>query len=403
MTSCVAPVLRILASISLLAVAGCTFLPNDGPLGSSINSGAAAAKVGSEAGENLPYAVVDLRTSIVRVIPAHGPSRLNRSFGLGKGRPPVTKITIGDTILVTIFESAEGGLFLTAGQVGRTGNYVQIPAQTVDSSGSIYVPFAGNVKVTGRTLSEVSREIEGKLQARAIEPKVVVSIQSREDNRVSVLGEVGNPTQVPININGDRVLDVIAKAGGIKNPGYESYVQISRGGHTEAVYFDAIVDNSKENIYVKPNDTVYVYREQQSFVALGAFAGDQQIISRKIPFETASLNLAEAIGKAGGLNDVKADPNQVLIFRLEERRSLEKMGVNLENIPNSYAIVPTIYRASLRDPSIMFTAQSFRMRDKDVVYVADAGSAELSKFLKVAAEVAGTVAIADATARLVNY
>jgi polysaccharide export outer membrane protein len=398
------PLLKSATAIVALFLGGCTFISDDGPQSNRIAGSATALSTTATSDTITDYALVDLTGQVISVIPAHGPSRLNSSFGLGKGAPPVTKIVIGDTIVVTIFESAEGGLFLTAGQIGRTGNFVQIPAQTVDSSGTIYVPFAGKIKVTGRTLGQVSADIEGKLQSRAIEPKVVVSIQSREDNRVSVLGEVGAPTQVPININGDRVLDVIAKAGGIKNPGYESYVKLTRGSRTESVYFDALVDNASENIYVRPNDTIYVYKQPQSFVALGAFDESRLVDNRTIEFGAETLNLAEAIGKSGGLNDNKADPRQVLIYRVEERRTLEKMGVDLSTFAPGDQLIPVIYRANLRDPSMMFAAQVFRMRDKDVMFVANAGSVELGKFLKVIGEIGAASLITTGAVRAIdNY
>lgn len=386
----------------LLIVTGCTAIPTNGPGSLSISKKATTSSVSPSDEVIADYALVDLSGEVISVMPAHGPSRFNTSFGLGKGAPPVTKIVIGDTIVVTIFESAEGGLFLTPGQVGRTGNFVQIPAQTVDSSGSIYVPFAGTVRVAGRTLSQVSQEIEKNLQGRAIEPKVVVSIQSREDNRVAVLGEVGTPSQVAININGDRVLDVIAKAGGIKHPGYESFVKLTRGDNSESVYFNAIVDSPDENIYVRPNDTLYVYKEPQSFVVFGAFDESSLVNSKRIPFEAESVSLAEAIGKGGGLNDNRANPSQVFIYRAEERKTLERMGIDLSNFPASDEIIPVIYRANFRDPSMMFAAQVFRMRDKDVIYAANAGTVELSKFLRVVSEVAVTASVVDGTGRMLS-
>lgn len=386
-------------AILATALAGCNFVPNDGPGGMQFRRSATAIDAMPRDEIVSDYALVDVSGHVLSVIPAHGPARLNASFGLGKGAPPVTKIVVGDTIVVTIFESAEGGLFLTPGQVGRTGNFVQIPSQTVDSSGSIYVPFAGTIKVNGRTLAQVSNDIEKKLQGRAIEPKVVVSIQSREDNRVSVLGEVGSPAQVPININGDRILDVIAKAGGIKHPGYESYVKLSRGGHSEAVYFNAIVGSSRENIYVKPNDTLYIYREPQSFVVLGAFDESRLINSRRILFEAESVSLAEAIGKGGGLNDNRVDASQVFVYRAEERETLREMGIDLSRFSADARIIPVIYRANFRDPSMMFAAQMFKMRDKDVIFAANAGAVELSKYLKVVTEIAGTTLVVDGAAR----
>ena len=395
------PILKwSIAAFSTILLAGCAYLPSDGALGGRVDNAALTSKTVSQDELFTGLALVDLSADVIERIPGHGPSKLNSSFGLSKGSPPLTKIVIGDTIVITIFESAEGGLFLSAGQVGRTGNYVQIPAQTVDSSGSIYVPFAGNVKVIDRTLSQVGSEIERKLQDRAIEPKVVVSIQSREDNRVSVLGEVGSPSQIPININGDRILDVIAKAGGIKHPGYESYVKLTRAGKSESVYFNAITENAQENIYVRPDDTIYVYREPLSFVALGAFGGDSQFTSRRIPFESETVSLVEAVGKSGGLNDNKADARQVFVYRLEERSALSNMAVDLSGFPQGAPLIPTVYRVNFRDASMLFGAQLFKMRDKDVLYAANAGSVELSKFLSVIRDLGSTALITRATGNI---
>jgi polysaccharide export outer membrane protein len=43
--------------------------------------------------------------------------------------------------------------------------------------------------------------------------------------------------------------------------------------------------------------------------------------------------------------------------------------------------VPVIYRLDFNKPESFFLSQSFQMRDKDVIYVANHPAAELSKFL----------------------
>ena len=44
-------------------------------------------------------------------------------------------------------------------------------------------------------------------------------------------------------------------------------------------------------------------------------------------------------------------------------------------------LIPVVYRLTMRDPKTYFLARSFKMRDKDVLYVANASGAELQKFL----------------------
>src|ERR1041385_8781968 len=67
-------------------------------------------------------------------------------------RPPAPVLFgIGDTVAVTIFEAAAGGLFIPIEAGVRPGNFVQLPNQTIDNDGNISVPYAGTIKAAGRT------------------------------------------------------------------------------------------------------------------------------------------------------------------------------------------------------------------------------------------------------------
>jgi polysaccharide export outer membrane protein len=64
--------------------------------------------------------------------------------------------------------------------------------------------------------------IVNNLKPRAIEPQAVVALVDQRASSVSVLGEVNTPTRFPANASGERLLDAIARAGGPRNPGYET-------------------------------------------------------------------------------------------------------------------------------------------------------------------------------------
>ena len=85
-----------------------------------------------------------------------------------------------------------------------------------------------------------------------------------------------------------------------------------------------------------PGDTLYVFREQQKFVALGALGtvGQTQGLTAQFAFEQERLSLNEAVAKAGGLLDARANPGQVFLYRVEYREALEKMGVGLGKFPS---------------------------------------------------------------------
>jgi polysaccharide export outer membrane protein len=134
---------------------------------------------------------------------------------------------IGDVVNVSIFEAAGGGLFLP--ETSRAGA-ATIPPQQVDRSGNVTVPYAGVIRAVGRTTTEVQNEVEEKLKSRAIEPQAVVSIADQRSNQITILGEVGAPAKIPVEPAGTRLLSALARAGGAKNPAFETIITIQRGG-----------------------------------------------------------------------------------------------------------------------------------------------------------------------------
>lgn len=370
-----------------VALSGCDTLPRSGPDDGSIEGGATASLRAEHDVSALQYVLVDIATGVLDYLTDPGPGSLFGSFGGGRGPSPELQIGTGDVIQVSIFESSAGGLFVPSDAGSRPGNFVTLPQQTVDKSGFISVPYAGLVKAGGRTLSQVQRDIEQRLVNRAIEPQAVVALIEQRSNQVTVVGEVGSPQKLTLHAGGDRILDVIAKAGGIRWPGYETFVTLQRGGRKATIYFNTLVTNPAENIFAVPGDTVYVYREQRSFLAFGASG-----LIGQFKFEQERLALADAVGKAGGLKDDRADPRQVFLYRLEDRRVLEKMGVDLSRFPADKTKIPAVYRTSFRDPSSFFVAQKFPIRDADIIYVSNADQVELFKFLTLVTGVTGATA-----------
>jgi polysaccharide export outer membrane protein len=378
-----------------LTAVGCTALPTSGPSSRRIVEGAAASLTSDPNNIVFNYSLLDINRVVLDNVPAVGPESFFRSFGNRRGPPAAIRVGVGDVVQVSIFESSAGGLFIPAEAGARPGNYVTFPPQMVDRGGTLSVPFAGEVEAAGRSLHDIQRDIEKKLSKRAVEPQAVVSLTEQNANEVSVVGEVvAAANKFKIRANGERVLDMLSKAGGFKYPGYELFVTLQRGKQKTTVYFPTLVNNPNENIYVAPGDTIYVYREQQKFVAVGALAsvGQTSGVTGLFAFDQERLSLNEAVAKAGGLMDNRANPAQVFLYRMERRETLEAMKVNLAKFPREQKLIPTIYRANFRDPSSFFFAQSFPMRHKDIIYVTNADAVELAKFLDFLRTITSTVA-----------
>lgn len=384
----------LLCALTAAQLSACSALPASGPNYFDIADGAAASMLSERDAVAFNYVLLDINRLVLDNVADIGPDSFFRSFGRGQGPAPVIRIGVGDIVQVSIFESASGGLFIPSEAGVRPGNFITLPPQEVDRSGNVTVPYAGSVPVVGRTVPEVQRDIEARLAKRAIEPQVLVTLVERNASEVTVVGDVvGAANRFKILPGGERVLDVISKAGGLKYPGYEAFVTLQRGQQRATVYFPTLVNNPAENIYVRPGDTIYVYREQQKFVAIGALGtvGQTSGLTGQFAFEQEHLSLNEAVAKAGGLLDARADPGQVFLYRLEHRQVLERMKVDLRAFPPEQDMIPVVYRANFRDPSSFFFTQAFPMRHKDVIYVSNADSVEVSKFLTYLVQIPSSV------------
>jgi len=353
-------------SAVLLGSAGCAIMPMSGPEDHVIKS--EHTKNGPE------YGLVTLTPTVVDILKEYGPGAIAGSFPDNRP-PPSIKFGIGDVVAVSIFEAAAGGLFIPAEAGVPPGNFVALPNQNVDSAGFITVPYAGAVKAAGRTPSEIQQDIVKAIGNRAIEPQVVVSLITQNTSLISVLGEVNLPTRLTANAAGERVLDVISRAGGPKGQGWETWVTLERHGKRATVPFGALVYTPANNVWVHPGDTIYVYREPQIFLAFGA-SGQQG----QFPFDMWKINMAQAMAKAGGLLDGQAEPSGVYLYRREPRELAERLGVDCSKFVGP--TVPVVYNADFRDPAAYFLATKFDMRDKDVLFAANAATVDTAKFLQ---------------------
>lgn len=386
--------LAIAAGFTAILLSGCSQLPVGGPNHYVVDREASSALVQDRRSVVVDYALVDISRPVLENLVDIGPESFFRTFGTGRGAPPEIRVGVGDVVSVSIFEASAGGLF-TPGEVGnRTGSFVTLPPQQVDHRGRITVPYAGQVRAAGRPVLAIQKDIESQLAEKAIEPQVVISLQEQTASEVAIFGDATNGSlKSRIRSGGERVLDVIARAG-LRFPGHEVFVTLQRGNRRATIYFPRLIDAPSENIFVQPGDVLYAYRDPQKFVAVGALAnvGQTQGLTGLFAFESARLSLAEAVARAGGLLDNRSDPRQVLLYRLEYRHVLERSGVSLAPFPPEQKMIPTIYRANYRDPSVFFFADQFLMRNRDIIYVANADAIEVDKFLSYTRLITSTVA-----------
>ena len=238
--------------------------------------------------------------------------------------------------------------------------------QPVGPDGTITMPYAGRVIAAGRTATELGRRIEALLGPIAIDPQALVIVQRGAGSAVTVAGEAIQGARVPLSPGGTRLLDVIAAAGGAHTPVPETFVRLSRDGVTATVPLAVLVADPEQNIFARPGDVLILSRVPQTLSVFGA-AGKNALIT----FDTERLSLAEALAKAGGLLDQRADPSAVFIMRYEPAELVRALGQPIA-ARTPAGVSPIVYRLDLADAKSYLLAKRFPVQDKDIIFVAEA-------------------------------
>ena len=150
-------------------------------------------------------------------------------------------------------------------------------------------------------------------------------------------------------------------------------VRVRRGGQFAEAYLAAIESGGAGDIILLPGDRIDVTRRPRTFAVFGAANKVSQV-----PFPSASVSLAEAIAQAGGPDDNRANPTAVFVFR-DNAPPPDVQGQSRAAIAGS----PIVYRLNLDKPSSYFLAQRFAMRDKDVIYIANAKINQTRKLVEL--------------------
>ena len=340
---------RIGATICLLAVLGACGLPRSGPSYSEIDPDGAPADYGFE--------VLPLTPAITRATAINEKSGFDVTFLKTKAEPYYL-IERGDVLAITVWENADEGL-LNATGVGAT----PLPHSKVDERGQIFVPYVGLLRASGRSLTQLRREIMSRLSGKTVDPQVDVFPVEQTGRSISIQGVVNSPGVYPIDRLTTHILPMLAKAGGVGIDPEVVRIKLRRGRLQGEIWLTDLYDNFENDVHLRAGDAIIAERDRRVFTALGAVNGNQSV-----QFPTRELSLIRALGIAGGLRDNSADPTGVFIFREEPPAIAQKL------FPERTITEPirVAYIVDLTEPAGMFLARDFQMRDRDTIYVTTA-------------------------------
>ncbi len=352
--------IRTAIATAALMLTGCATLPSAAPTAGQI--------VRTGQGE-----MVEVRDITPELVAALSPSvPQDAAWALGDAPVFWDSIAVGDTVGISIFEVGYG-LFTPGGTATddmggpvapRAGGRA-LPPIKVPQTGVIDLPYIGAIRAEGRSVAELTSEIERRLKGKSQFAQAVVTHERGPERSVILSGDLKQPGRLALSASQERLLDAVALAGGPEGRVADTIVRLTRGGVTEAVRMDRLAPDSPANVRLAPGDRIELVRNARTFAVLGA----AKTVS-EIAFESDRLTLIEALSRAGGPTDDKADPTGVFVFRYEPQ-------------PDGSGETPVIYRLDLLKPQSYFAAQRFLMREKDVMLIANARSNQLGKFVQL--------------------
>ena len=343
---------------SVALVAGCG-LPRSGPNKREVLSGSVDKKGDAH--------VVTVTPEVSRATAVQATFGFSQDFR-NAGVVASDMISSGDSINITVYENVKDDPLL-----GNTGQRVSgLSTVQVDGQGYIFIPYAGRIKAAGQTNEGLRQAITRKLEGQTPDPQVSVVRQAGVGSTVSISGQAGANGVYPIDASTRTLATMLAKSGGVTIDPATAIVRVTRGGHTGKIWLNDLYQNPAQDIALRPGDKIMIEEDSRKFIALGA-TGAQSTV----PFVSPTMSALEAIATVGGLSTMSADPKGVFILRDEP----EGIARSVLGKPELIGDQRIIYVLNLTEPTGLFEARDFQIRDGDTLYVTEAPFVQWQKTL----------------------
>jgi len=355
----------------ILVLAGCGV-----PRGAALQSEVLA----EQDAENPTFQVVKVTRNAMPDLaawPATGWKGKYHWLGASRG-PDSSLIQSGDRLDIIVWDNQENSLLAS-----EQSKSTVVPTMTVSSSGTIFMPYVGEVGVRGLTAGAARTKLQKRLEDIAPTAQVQVAIDQGGNNSVDMVGGVGAPGTIPLKTRNTRILSVLAQAGGISPSLRHPLVVLQRNGKSYETRAEALLSDPARNTLVRGGDQIVVIEDDRSFNVLGA-AGSQRLVN----FEKETMSAMEAVSVAGGLSAARANPKGLLVLR-----EYKPGDVSLsEKTPDMQQVIFTL---DLTNADGLFAARQFNINPNDTVLATESPITRVQTILGLFGTVLGAGATAN--------
>lgn len=328
---------------AMFVLAGCSL-----PRGAALETEIAQANQSEEQGYSVEYVTRDNLKSLASWPETgwHG----HYHWLASQSGPGYARIQAGDTVSLTIWDNEVNSLLTSEGQ-----KQTQINDMIVSPSGEIFVPYVGQVRISGMTVADARENVQSQLENFAPSAQLQLTHEPGTNSTVDLVSGVTRPGSYPLESLNVSLLSMIAAGGGISPSLNYPIVQLMREGRTYRIPAKTLLEDASKNVTMRGKDKVIVVDDDRYFIALGATGSERQVF-----FEQEKLTALEALSILGGLNDSRANLKGVLILREYGRKQLrsDRSGPSEED---------TVFVVDLTSADGLFAARNFQIYPGDTV------------------------------------
>jgi len=345
----------VLAWGALAAIGGCAYAP-----GMNVDSAPSQFYFQTDAGPVMQdgYRLIPIDWSVVEPAKEMGRdsslARVDQSW-LRPDEGYVYRVGPQDVLSIVVWDHPELGLPTIA------DNRATAASHSVNSDGTLYFPYAGQVDVKGLTTDEIRDLLTDRLRPFIKNPQVSVKVSDYRSQKVFVTGQVNQPGRVAIGDVPVRLVDVLSQAGGPTELADLHNVQVIRGDRQVDVDLKAVFEQGyvRLNLLLQDGDIVHVgdRTDKRVFVM-----GEVNSPGTYYPND-GRVSLADALQMAHGVNQETSDRRRILVIRGQQD-------------------VPEVFHLDTSKPEALLLATRFTLDPQDVVFVAPAGLTQWNRVIR---------------------
>ena len=341
----------ILTALICLALSGCG-IPRSAGFQSEVLAASSVRQTENGAEPVYDFAVFEVTRETLPMLRAWPGKGVKRYHWIPDNQGPTSLIIApGDKMQLTIWDASENSLLSGAGQ-----RVTPLQDIEVSSTGHIFVPYIGELKVSGMSPTTARRQIEEQLTQTIPSAQVQLIVTPGRTNTANLVSGVGAPGIYPLEYRNTRLLDLLSQAGGVPPATINPQIRLARGNTVYGIPYQRLLEDPRLDTTVRGGDRIYVEQEDRSFLSLGA-TGSQAIH----PFPKDHVTALDALAIIGGVNAGRANPQGILVLRQYDPGHVRLDGAG----PPKERVVFTL---DLTSADGLFSAAQFAIQPDDLVY-----------------------------------